>query len=490
LSEAIVWTIAGSDSGGGAGIQADLKTFNGLGVYGASVITAITAQNTLGVTKIESVSGEAIKAQIEALHADLPAKVVKTGMLYSTACLQVVGDFFRSNDVYVVCDPVMVATSGDALIEPAFIETLKTKVLPYVNLLTPNLEEAHKLLGWPQDKLSGDVDQYVSTLASELLRLGPKSVLVKGAGGDDRFNQDYWSDGQKRIWLTALTQKTRHTHGTGCTLASAIAASIALGYAEEDALVISKAYVNQGLRSAPGLGGGQGPMAHLAWPENPEDLPWISKTSHEGRNRPQFKDCGQEPLGFYPIVDSIEWIERLLPLGVKTIQLRIKNLTTERLEDEISKATRLCEQQNCRLFINDYWQLAIKHGAYGVHLGYEDLQNADINAISQAGIRLGLSTHRYSEVATALYLRPSYIAIGPIFSTTTKVVNTLPQGVAALKRWRRSLKYPLVAIGGIALENAKEIKEAGANGIAVVSDIVKATNLNRRVESWLELFPN
>lgn len=302
----IVWTIAGSDSGGGAGIQADLKTFNGLGAYGASVITAITAQNTLGVANIDAVCSETIKTQIEALRVDLPAKAIKTGMLYSTACLKVVGEFLQTTDAYIVCDPVMVATSGDPLIERDFVQTLKAKVLPFVHLLTPNLEEAHRLLGRSLKEFykTADIDQYIAGLATKLLEFGAKAVLIKGAGRDSQFSQDYWTNGDLKAWLTSPKQQTSNTHGTGCTLSAAIAASIALGYGERDALVIAKAYVNQGLRNAPGLGKGQGPMAHLGWPEHPDDLPWFTRSRQDGveraaisliwRSTPRFlSDCRQ-----------------------------------------------------------------------------------------------------------------------------------------------------------------------------------------------------
>ena len=159
----------------------------------------------------------------------------------------------------------MVATSGDSLIETDFIQTLQAKVLPFVDLLTPNLEEAHRLFGQPLGNLQQamQTDQYIEALAKDLLALGAKSVLIKGAGRNNEFSQDYWTNGVDKAWLTSQTQKTGSTHGTGCTLSAAIAASIALGYEEIDALVLAKAYVNQALRNAPGLGQGQGPMAHL-----------------------------------------------------------------------------------------------------------------------------------------------------------------------------------------------------------------------------------
>jgi hydroxymethylpyrimidine kinase/phosphomethylpyrimidine kinase/thiamine-phosphate diphosphorylase len=200
---------------------------------------------------------------------------------------------------------------------------------------------------------------------------------------------------------------------------------LAQGYEIADALVIAKAYVNQGLRLAPQLGAGHGPLAHVGWPETERDLPWLTHTAEEGIRRPQFPDCGDSPLGFYPIVPNTEWLERILPLGVATVQLRIKNKQGAALEREIADAIACARRYGARLFVNDYWQLALKHGAYGVHLGQEDLETADIAALAQAGIRLGVSTHCYAEVAHALALRPSYIAIGPVFHTTTNAACLL-----------------------------------------------------------------
>jgi hydroxymethylpyrimidine kinase/phosphomethylpyrimidine kinase/thiamine-phosphate diphosphorylase len=202
----------------------------------------------------------------------------------------------------------------------------------------------------------------------------------------------------------------------------------------------------------------------------------------------QFPSCGPEKLGFYPIVDDYGWMEKLLPLGVKTIQLRIKNLPMQEVDEQIRKASILARQYHCRLFVNDYWQSAIKHQSYGVHLGQDDLKTADLGAIEEAGLRLGVSTHCYREVARALALQPSYLAIGPIHATTTKEMKFAPQGVEAFKRWRRSLDYPLVAIGGIFYENAGELIEAGADSVAVVRDIVRASDLKARVNLWHKLF--
>jgi hydroxymethylpyrimidine kinase / phosphomethylpyrimidine kinase / thiamine-phosphate diphosphorylase len=488
LTKPVVWTIAGSDSGGGAGIQADIKTINQLGAYAASVITALTAQNTLDVLSITAVDSIMLTDQLEALKIDLPAQAIKLGMLYSAEVSEIVVRYLTGK--YVVCDPVMFATSGDTLMKPRLIKALKKHIVPASSLITPNLDEAHALTGSDIKEYKGlkesARDEYVIVLARKLLKLGCRAALIKGAG-DEEYSQDYWDDGKTGAWLTSPRQDTRNTHGTGCTLSAAIASAVALGYEELDAIVIAKAYVNQGMRLAPNLGAGQGPMLHAGWPESEQDLPWVTATAEAGRNRPQFPDCGPTKLGFYPIVDDVSWLHKVLPLGVNTVQLRIKQASTAELENQIEEAVSLSKPFNCRLFINDHWQLAIEKGAYGVHLGQEDLATANIDAIQKSNIRLGVSSHCYSEVARALALRPSYIAIGPIHETTSKEVSFAPQGVAALERWRKSLNYPLVAIGGITLENAAHVISAGADGIAVIRDISEAEDLPDRICRWQKL---
>jgi len=186
----------------------------------------------------------------------------------------------------------------------------------------------------------------------------------------------------------------------------------------------------------------------------------------------KFLDCGTTPLGLYPIVDSVAWLKRLLPLGIKTIQLRIKN--SPGAESEIQQGVLLARKYDTRLFINDYWEWAVHYGAYGVHLGQEDLQDADLEKIRRAGLRLGVSAYCDEEIACADAVQPSYIACGPIFPTTSKVMSFAPQGIEQLKHWRRTLNYPLVAIGGITQERLLGVLETGVNGIALISAITKA----------------
>lgn len=182
-------------------------------------------------------------------------------------------------------------------------------------------------------------------------------------------------------------------------------------------------------------------------------------------------------LGLYPVVDSVEWIERLLSAGVRTIQLRIKDRTAADAESAIVAAVALGKKYAARLFINDYWQLAIDHQAYGVHLGQEDLDIADLQAIQQAGLRLGISTHDDAELDRALALRPSYIALGHIFPTQTKEMPSAPQGLNELQRHLTRLReMPTVAIGGISLARAPDVLATGVGSIAVVSAITQAAD--------------
>ncbi|MFW0883226.1 thiamine phosphate synthase [Cronobacter dublinensis] len=193
-------------------------------------------------------------------------------------------------------------------------------------------------------------------------------------------------------------------------------------------------------------------------------------------------------LGLYPVVDSIGWIARLLEAGVRTLQLRIKDKTDADVEADVRAAIDLGKRYHARLFINDYWRLAIKHQAYGVHLGQEDLQTADLDAIRAAGLRLGVSTHDDMEIDVALAVRPSYIALGHVFPTQTKQMPSAPQGLAQLTAHLQRLgDYPTVAIGGISLARAPAVLETGVGSIAVVSAITQAADWRAATQQLLEL---
>jgi len=187
----------------------------------------------------------------------------------------------------------------------------------------------------------------------------------------------------------------------------------------------------------------------------------------------KFPKCDETPLGLYPIVDRAHKLKPLYEVGVTTAQLRVKDMEGEALEAEVKKAIELSKAYNVRFFLNDYWQLAIKHGAYGVHLGQEDIQEADIEAIHHAGLRLGISSHTPKEIEIALGFEPSYLAIGPIFEPISKKMTYENVGIENLKRWSEYVDYPIVAIGGITQENIFQVVKSGAaSGIAMISAVL------------------
>jgi hydroxymethylpyrimidine kinase/phosphomethylpyrimidine kinase/thiamine-phosphate diphosphorylase len=196
-----------------------------------------------------------------------------------------------------------------------------------------------------------------------------------------------------------------------------------------------------------------------------------------------FKRC---EIGLYPVVDSSRWLEMLLPVGVKCIQLRIKNASQAELAAEIKASVFLAKKYGATLFINDYWELALASGADGVHLGQEDLATADIARIHSSRLYLGVSTHCEEEVAIAQALQPSYIACGPIYPTNSKIMTFGPQGIEQLKHWQRTLDYPLVAIGGITLERLPEVLNTGVEGIALISGITQSPDPIATTQQFLK----
>ena len=251
-------TIAGSDSGGGAGAQADLKTFAALGVYGASTLTAITAQNTVGVTAVHEIPTDVIRAQIDAVLTDIGADAVKTGMLSSSAIIECVADALEHWKVpALVVDPVMVAKSGDSLLQEEAVGALRSRLLPLASVVTPNIPEAEVLTGM---NISSDSD--VRDAARAIVAMGAKAVVVKG-GHREGPATDIFFDGAQFQEFTTARIDTVNTHGTGCTFASAVAAGLAKGLPVIDAVGAAKEYVTEAIRHSFPIGQGHGPLSHL-----------------------------------------------------------------------------------------------------------------------------------------------------------------------------------------------------------------------------------
>ena len=256
----IAVTIAGSDSGGGAGIQADLKTFSALGVYGACVVTALTAQNTKGVAAIHDVPGDFIAAQIDAVFSDLDVKAVKIGMLSQPAVIEAVAaGLERWRQSNVVLDPVMVAASGDRLLAPAAVAVLKRLLIPRALVITPNLPEAAALLDAPLAQSEDEMRRQ----AEALMARGARAVLIKGGHGSGAESVDILLAPTSFTRLATARVATRNTHGTGCTLSSAIAAGLARGKALEDAVRDAKQYVTAAIREGFAAGQGVGVLRHF-----------------------------------------------------------------------------------------------------------------------------------------------------------------------------------------------------------------------------------
>ncbi|MBB3933896.1 bifunctional hydroxymethylpyrimidine kinase/phosphomethylpyrimidine kinase [Aureimonas phyllosphaerae] len=262
----IALTIAGSDSGGGAGIQADLKTFSALGVFGASVVTAVTAQNTRGVTAIEDLSPGIVAAQIDAVLSDLAVGAIKIGMVSRTETIRAIAERLRAHGRCAVVDPVMVATSGDRLMREEAIEALRSELLPLADVATPNLHEAALLIDRPMASGEAEMEQQ----GRAILDFGARAVLVKGGHGTGSDSVDLLVRPERVERLSAPRVATRHDHGTGCTLAAAITAELARGSELRDATVRAKAYLTDALEAGMtlGVGSGRGPVHHFHrwWP--------------------------------------------------------------------------------------------------------------------------------------------------------------------------------------------------------------------------------
>ena len=262
MTPPIALTIAGSDSGGGAGIQADIKTFSALGTYGCSAITALTAQNTTGVHGILGISPDFIRAQIDAVFDDIPVAAVKIGMLANATVIETVATALeRWDPPWIVLDPVMVAKGGAPLLELSAIDALRTRLLPLASIVTPNLPEAAFLarVSVPSDRDS------MPDLANAVLRLGCGSVLLKGGHLESGDSPDLLVSSDETLWFEGTRHETRNTHGTGCTLSAAIAALLASGLHVRDAVAEAKRYVYDAIVAADTLniGKGHGPVHHF-----------------------------------------------------------------------------------------------------------------------------------------------------------------------------------------------------------------------------------
>ncbi len=405
--------------------------------------------------------------------------VVKIGPVHDEGHLAVLLHVLEGAAARIILDGDVFTSLSENHLDVETAAFIKKNVFPVTTLFTPDIDEAEQLLNRPI--VSHD---QMALAAEEILAMGTKAVLLKGGqlpGGTATF--DHFTDGTNRYWIATNRlppQLVSEHKGMIANLATAIAAGLAHGLEMRDAIIMARGFMQRAYRA-----GAEEPPP---FPCESEDLPWVVR--HPVSELTPFPAIEGPWPDFYPIVDSFDWVKRLAGCGVKTIQLRVKNLEGIALEDEIQKAVAFCREKDIRLFINDFWRLAVRHGAYGVHLGQEDLLTADIDAIRTAGLRLGISTHCYHEAAVAHGLRPSYVALGPIFPTKIKSMAFAPQGADTLKLWEKLFTYPLAAIGGITLERAGEVLDAGAEMVCVITDVTQFPAPEARVRAWLERLRN
>lgn len=482
----VVWSIAGSDSGAGAGLQADLKALQVFGVHGCTAVAAITAQNSVAVTCVEPVSASLLDAQLAALAQDMPPQAIKTGLLGSVdnvrvACQWVDRLRAQGHAVALVVDPVLGSSTGAAFADDAVRQAYVEELLPRATLITPNQAEAQRL--------------GLAEFAAQQALLGQGvSLCITGGDANDAQASDWLCSPQATGWLSLSRVDTQHHHGTGCTFASTAAAALASGYCVADAVVLAKMATTHALRHAYAAGQGAGPVnAQPDFAQHIANLPAFTlpgaTAAVDVNAPPSFAPLSNSALGIYAVVDSAAWVRRVLAAGIRTVQLRIKDPAEPTLAAQIQESIAAARSTpGAQLFINDHWQLALQHGAYGVHLGQEDLERVDLEALRTAGVRLGLSTHSYWEVARAWALCPSYIACGPIFATQSKDMPWIPQGLDNLRYWAGVLPLPVVGIAGIDVSNVAEVAATGAASAAVISAITKAASPEQACAALLQGF--
>ena len=517
----IVWSIAGLDTAGGAGLSADQRAADALGVHLCPIAACLTAQNSQGVQGIFPVSVEQLEAQLQALAVDLPPRAIKTGLLGSVEAIQAVArwvDHFRAQapagmdphqHLALVVDPVLKASAGgQPFSHQAIVQAYGEHLLPRATVITPNRAEARALLGHTDEP-------NIPALALALQALGARAVLITGgdaepdsahaltASHDQHHSIDWLQTPQAQGWLTAPRVNTPHHHGTGCTLASGIAAALALGHVCADACVLGKMLTHHALMHSHAAGQGAGPVkAQPGFAAGPAQggapmpllglghaLPWALAHAPEAEGGPLFKAFTPPRNGLYGIVSTAPQLAQAMDAGMHCMQLRHKG--KEGLQAHLASSLSQALRCGVQVFINDHWREALDLlepqpactalGAVGLHLGQEDLlalspteQQRLLSARSR--VMLGLSSHSLWELARAAGCGASYIACGPVQATSTKDMPWHPQGTHNLRWWVANSPVLVVGIGGLLTpEDLAGFAGCGAAALCVVRALTEAT---------------
>ncbi|XP_061337194.1 thiamine biosynthetic bifunctional enzyme TH1, chloroplastic isoform X2 [Gastrolobium bilobum] len=465
-----VLTVAGSDSGAGAGIQADLKACAARRVYCSTVITAVTAQNTVGVQGVEMVPDDFLAEQLKSVLSDMHVDVVKTGMLPSLSAVKVLCQSLRKFPIKaLVVDPVMISTSRDVLAGPSVLAGFREELLPMADIVTPNIKEASLLLGDMPLKSISDM----RTAAKLIHDLGPRNVLVKGGDLPNSSDAiDVFFDGEKFYELCSSRVNTRNTHGTGCTLASCIAAELAKGSSMLAAVKVAKRFIEAALDYSRDLvigNGAQGPFDHFLALKN------INQSSYR-------QDIfNPNDLLLYAVTDSAmnrkwgrsiaEAVKAAVEGGATIVQLREKDAETRDFIDAAKVCLKICRSYGVPLLINDRIDVALACDADGVHVGQSDMSANLARSLLGPEKIIGVSCKTPEQAQQAWIDGADYIGCGGVYPTNTKA-NNRTIGLDGLREVCQASKLPVVAIGGIGLSNARAVMELGVpnlKGIAVVS---------------------
>ena len=469
-------TIAGSDSGGGAGIQADIKTMSALGCYASSVVTAVTAQNTKQVFCIQNIEAAVVEAQLRAVLTDLRPDAIKIGMVGCAENIKTIAQVLAEyNDIPLVIDPVMVSTSGNKLMEEEAISTFCRHLLPMATVLTPNIAEA-EVLAHRTITTVADIDE----AAKQILKLGCKALLIKGGHieGNEKTDRLYFSDKSKPLIFESETIDSSNTHGTGCTLSSAIASFLARGLRLEEAVAKAKNYISQAIRAGANvcIGGGHGAVNHFFCPEK------LIKTM----NNIQF--ITHENQRF----DYVEGAEMALRGGCKWVQLRMKDATDNKFLSIGRKVATLCRSYNATFLLDDRVHLVAELGADGVHLGKNDMPISEARRILGNEKIIGGTANTFADVQHLAAQGADYIGCGPFRYTPTKR-NLAP--ILSLEDYRNILKQmqqagislPLIAIGGIVSTDIAALRDIGVSGIAVSGAVLEAADPIKEMKKLIEI---
>lgn len=473
-------TIAGSDSGGGAGIQADLRTFAALGVYGTSVVTAVTAQNTRGIADSVGIAAALVEEQLDAILADIGANAIKTGMLYDEHIIETVVRRFKFNQCpSLVVDPVMAATSGDALLNYKGIDVMREKLVPCATVITPNREEASALCGFYIESTDD-----LRRAAREINNLGADFVIITGIQQEGQ-SIDFCYDGLEFNQLQGPIIDTGNTHGTGCSFSAALTAYLAKGATPWTAAGMAKKYVASGLRWSYRVGRGSSPINHLAafLPGRLDDPDILAARAGV------FRDWGRRvQLPDYPLLNLIiggnlcagqdyaELTRMAVMNGARLIQLREKDWDTRRLVDTATEMARICRRYGALFVVNDRVDVAAASGADGVHIGQEDLNPTMARALLGPEKIIGVSAGSITEALAAVADGADYLGVGPVYPTISKECKHDAGGPGLIASIKASVSVPVIAIGGITPDNTRPLIKAGAAGVAVISSILGAAD--------------